>query len=76
LSKQKRLEHNSTVRDQVRFVAYFLMQLSESFAEASDIRFHSLIELEAMQGVEAEALMEEAVGSADQDADDSGGVAA
>lgn len=76
LSKQKRLEHNSTVRDQVRFVAYFLMQLSESFAEASDIRFHSLIELEAMQGVEAEALMEEAGGSADQDADDSGGVAA
>lgn len=42
LSKQKRLEHNASVRNQVRFLAYFLAEM-----EAEDdvaLRFESLLE--------------------------------
>jgi hypothetical protein len=59
LSKQKRLEHNGSVRDQVRFVAYFLASLSEGRSAASDIRYRSLLQFETDQGAEAEALMDE-----------------
>lgn len=59
LSKQKRQEHNSTVRDQVRFVAYFLASLTEDGVGTSEIRYQSLIQFETNQGTEAEALMNE-----------------
>lgn len=76
LSKQKRQEHNSTVRDQVRFVAYFLAGLSEDGAGASDIRYRSLIQFETTQGIEPEALMNEVESVADENGDDSDEVAA
>lgn len=76
LSKQKRQEHNSTVRDQVRFVAYFLTGLSEDGAGAADIRYRSLIQFETTQGIEAEALMHEVEGVAEESGDDPDEVAA
>ena len=76
LSKQKRQEHNSTVRDQVRFVAYFLAGLSDDSAGASDIRYRSLIQFETPQGIEAEALMHEGDGAAEGNGDESDEVAA
>ena len=71
LSKQKRIEHNSTVRDQVRFIAYFLASLSDDFTEVSDISYQSLIEMETIQGLEAEALMDESAEQSDESNDDS-----
>lgn len=44
LSKQKRLEYNHSVRDQVRFLAYFLANLIPS--DLPYLRFFDLIELE------------------------------
>ena len=76
LSKQKRQEHNSTVRDQVRFVAYFLASLTEDGVGTSDIRYRSLIEFETNQGAEAEALMNEVEGVVEENADDPDEVAA
>ena len=76
LSKQKRQEHNSTVRDQVRFVAYFLASLTEDGVGTSDIRYRSLIEFETNQGAEAEALMNEVEGVVEENGDDPDEVAA
>lgn len=76
LSKQKRQEHNSTVRDQVRFVAYFLASLNQDGAGASDIRFLSLVQFETTQDSEAEALMHEMEGIAEGNRDDPDEVAA
>jgi hypothetical protein len=76
LSKQKRQEHNSTVRDQVRFVAYFLASLTEDGVGTSEIRYQSLIQLETNQGTEAEALMNEVEGVVEENADDPDEVAA
>jgi hypothetical protein len=44
LSKQKRLEHNSSVRNLVRFVAYFLANIAKSQDEEHDLRFRTLVE--------------------------------
>jgi hypothetical protein len=76
LSKQKRQERNSTVRDQVRFVAYFLASLTEDRVDTSDIRYRSLIEFETNQGAEAEALMNEVEGVVEENGDDPDEVAA
>ncbi|AMY72084.1 hypothetical protein AKL17_1p0083 (plasmid) [Frigidibacter mobilis] len=76
LSKQKRQEHNSTVRDQVRFVAYFLASLTEDGVGTSEIRYQSLIQFETNQGTEAEALMSEVEGVVEENADDPDEVAA
>jgi hypothetical protein len=45
LSQQKRLEHNSSVRNVVRFIAYFLSDADKS--EEYGLRFLSLIEFDA-----------------------------
>ncbi|WP_336057934.1 SMEK domain-containing protein [Nitratireductor sp. CH_MIT9313-5] len=76
LSKQKRQEHNSTVRDQVRFVAYFLASLTEDGVGTSDIRYRSLIEFETNQGAEAEALLNEVEGVVEENGDGPDEVAA
>lgn len=76
LSKQKRQEHNSTVRDQVRFVAYFLASLTEDGVGTSEIRYQSLIQFETNQGTEAEALMNEEEDVVEENGDDSDEVAA
>ncbi|WP_422048114.1 hypothetical protein [Shimia sp.] len=76
LSKQKRLEHNSTVRDQVRFVAYFLASLCEGNADASIIGYQSLVQFETDQTVEAEALVDELEENAEVSGDGSNEVAA
>src|SRR5712671_5394406 len=44
LSNQKRLEHNLTVRNMVRFVAYFLSGASKGEDEDYGLRFLSLVE--------------------------------
>jgi hypothetical protein len=44
LSTQKRLEHNATVRNMVRFVAYFLTDASKNDVEDYGLRFLSLLE--------------------------------
>ena len=76
LSKQKRQEHNSTVRDQVRFVAYFLASLTEEGVGTSEIRYQSLIQFETNQGTEAKALMNEVEGVVEENGDDPDEVAA
>jgi hypothetical protein len=43
LSQQKRLEHNSTVKNMVRFVAFFLSKLEER-EDVEGLRFLSLVE--------------------------------
>jgi hypothetical protein len=52
LSKQKRLEHNPTVQNAVRFAAYFLA--SPEMGEDYGLRFLSLIEFDARDPEEAE----------------------
>ncbi len=47
LSQQKRLEHNSSVRNQVRFVAYFLVNTSAD----DGLRFQSLLEFDVGEDV-------------------------
>jgi len=54
LSAQKRLEHNSTVRNAVRFLAYFLRGLSESEEDDHGLRFLSLLEFNVQDAEEAE----------------------
>jgi len=54
LSQQKRLEHNSTVRNMVRFVAYFLSSVDKSEGEDKRLRFLSLIEFDVRDTDEAE----------------------
>jgi len=45
LSKQKRLEHNASVRNQVRFLAYFLAEMVTE--DDAALRFESLLEFGA-----------------------------
>ena len=54
LSQQKRLEHNLSVRNMVRFVAYFLSSADESEDEDYGLRFLSLIEFDVRETDEAE----------------------
>lgn len=54
LSQQKRLEHNSTVRNMVRFVAYFLSDANKSEDEDYGLRFLSLVEFNVQETDEAE----------------------
>jgi hypothetical protein len=44
LSKEKRLEHNASVRNMVRFVAYFLASIAKSEDEDHELRFRTLVE--------------------------------
>lgn len=52
LSQQKRLEHNSSVRNGVRFLAYFLSNLDEGASDGSGLRYLSLVEFETMEVIE------------------------
>lgn len=54
LSAQKRLEHNATVRNMVRFVAYFLSGASKNEDEDHGLRFLSLVEFNVQDADEAE----------------------
>ena len=54
LSQQKRLEHNSTVRNMVRFVAYFLSGANKSEDKDDGLRFLSLVEFNVKEADEAE----------------------
>lgn len=54
LSNQKRLEHNLTVRNMVRFVAYFLSNLDENPDENPGLRFLSLVEFDIRPTDEAD----------------------
>jgi hypothetical protein len=54
LSQQKRLEHNLSVRNMVRFVAYFLSSAADSQDEDYGLRFLSLIEFDGRETDEAE----------------------
>lgn len=76
LSKQKTLEHNSTVRNMIRFVAYFLKSLSEDGVGAVAISYGSLLEFEAPGNIDAVALMHEVEDAPDGGSDDLGEVAA
>ncbi|WP_247370696.1 MULTISPECIES: hypothetical protein [unclassified Bradyrhizobium] len=54
LSQQKRLEHNSTIRNMVRFVAYFLSGANKSEEQDDGLRFLSLVEFNVQETDEAE----------------------
>lgn len=54
LSQQKRLEHNLTVRNMVRFVAYFLSDMTASTEEDGALRFLSLVEFDLRQSEDGE----------------------
>ncbi|WFU52366.1 SMEK domain-containing protein [Bradyrhizobium pachyrhizi] len=54
LSQQKRLEHNLTVRNMVRFVAYFLSETNKNEDEDCGLRFLSLVEFNVRETDEAE----------------------
>jgi hypothetical protein len=54
LSQQKRLEHNSSVRNMVRFVAYFLSSAAKSEDEDYELRFRTLVEFNVRETEEAE----------------------
>jgi len=54
LSNQKRLEHNLTVRNMVRFVAYFLSGANKSEDGDHGLRFLSLVEFNVRETDEAE----------------------
>jgi hypothetical protein len=54
LSQQKRLEHNLSVRNQVRFVAYFLTNTNGDQNETDDLRFQSLVEFDVREVDDAE----------------------
>lgn len=54
LSQQKRLEHNASVRNMVRFVAYFLSRATESEDEDQGLRFLSLVEFDVRENDDAE----------------------
>lgn len=51
LSKQKRLEHNHSVRDQVRFIGYFL---ANKCNESDMIRFGDLVEFQCLSNISLE----------------------
>lgn len=53
LSQQKRLEHNSTVKNMVRFVAFFLSKLEER-EDVEGLRFLSLIEFNVQETDDAD----------------------
>lgn len=52
LSQQKRLERNSSVRNGVRFLAYFLSSLDDEASNGAGPRFLALVEFETMQVAE------------------------
>lgn len=52
LSTQKRLEHNASVRNMVRFVAYFLSKLND--VEDDSLQFLPLLEFDVAEADEAE----------------------
>ncbi|MBM6584409.1 hypothetical protein ILT44_29890 [Microvirga sp. BT689] len=54
LSQQKRLEHNLSVRNMVRFVAYFLSSINEGEDKDDRLRFLSLVEFDVRDTDEAE----------------------
>ncbi|KAA2235976.1 SMEK domain-containing protein [Salinarimonas soli] len=54
LSQQKRLEHNSSVRNTVRFIAYFLSSATKGDDKDDGLRFLSLVEFDAREIDEAE----------------------
>ena len=60
LSQQKRLEHNSSVRNQVRFVAYFLANTGDD----EGLAFQSLLEFDVGEGADevVDDLDESAIG--------------
>ncbi len=62
LSNQKRLEHNSSVRNTVRFVAYFLSTTSTAAAVDIGLRFLSLLEFDVRDGDDDEAAEDDDVG--------------
>ena len=51
LSKQKRLEHNNSVRDQVRFIGYFL---ANSRNDNDLISFGELVEFQCLSNISLE----------------------
>ncbi|MGJ4951681.1 SMEK domain-containing protein [Bradyrhizobium sp. HKCCYLS20291] len=71
LSAQKRLEHNATVRNMVRFVAYFLSGVGKIDDEDRGLCFLSLLEFNAQDAEEAEP-----VGDDEEDIQAVGGAAA
>jgi len=71
LSTQKRLEHNATVRNMVRFVAYFLSRVSKNDGETLGLRFLSLLEFNFQDADEPEP-----VGDDEDDTQVAGGTAA
>ncbi|MFG1230396.1 SMEK domain-containing protein [Xanthobacter wiegelii] len=54
LSQQKRLEHNSSVRNMVRFIAYFLSRLEVGEDADDKLRFQSLVEFDVREFDETE----------------------
>jgi hypothetical protein len=58
LSQQKRLEHNLSVRNLVRFVAYFLSRADDSENEHDGLRFQSLVEFDVRDSDETEPVDE------------------
>ena len=54
LSQQKRLEHNSSVRNTVRFIAYYLSSVNEDKDDA--LRFQSLVEFDARESDELDSV--------------------
>lgn len=67
LSKQKRLEHNSSVRDMVRFVAYFLENLGTEAFEIPGLRYQSLVTFDTLQANEPETLCDEEASAIEDD---------
>lgn len=54
LSQQKRLEHNATVRNVVRFLAFFLANTEPTAEQEEDLRFLSLVQFDVGEDDEAE----------------------
>jgi hypothetical protein len=54
LSQQKRLEHNQSVRNIVRFVAYFLSTANEGENKDNSLRFQSLLEFDVQENGDIE----------------------
>ncbi|WP_315747605.1 MULTISPECIES: SMEK domain-containing protein [unclassified Bradyrhizobium] len=71
LSAQKRLEHNATVRNMVRFMAYFLSEASKDDGKDHGLRFVSLLEFNVQDADEAEP-----IGDDEEDIQVAGGAAA
>lgn len=70
LSQQKRLEHNSSVRNLVRFVAYFLSSVGEG--EKDKLRYGSLLAFDVLETDEADPVDDDG----ELDAQVAGGAAA